>query len=75
MQEGKEHKYRERNCFYCKEYHIKGDKEKCNDYRKQLDIVNEMIEEKFDAYEEKGIPGSEKEIYAVVSKENKREKT
>ena len=33
-----EHECRETNCFYCKESHITKDREKCNEYRKELKI-------------------------------------
>ena len=37
------HECREMNCFHCKESDIMGNKEKYNEYRKELDIMNEMI--------------------------------
>ena len=55
LHEEEEHKCRETNCFYCKANNITGDGEKCNEYRKELKIMNKMMEEKWDPYEAKGI--------------------
>ena len=50
-------------------------KEKCNEYIKELDIVNKMIEEKYDVYEVKCILGYRiRKTYAAGAKDNKREK-
>ena len=40
---------------------ITEDKEKCKEYRKNLDILNKMMKEKYDAYKAKGILGYRKE--------------
>ena len=49
LQEGVVHECRKTNCFYWMESHIMGDKGKCNKYQKVLDIINKMMEEKYDA--------------------------
>ena len=58
------------------ESHIMGDKGKCNKYQKVLDIINKMMEEKYDAQEAKCILGYRKgNTYAAAAKNNKREET
>ena len=42
-----------------------GDKEKFNESRKKLDIVNKMIEEKYDTYKAKDFLGYRRETYAA----------
>ena len=48
-----------------------GDKEKFNEYRKKLDIMNKMIEEKYDTYKAKDFLGYRRETYAAWTKEKK----
>ena len=46
-----------------------GDGEECNEYRKELDILNKMMEEKCDSYKAKGILGYRKgKSYATAAR-------
>ena len=49
LQKGEKHQCREMNCFYC----IIKDTEKCNNYNKELNIMNKIMEKKCDMYEAK----------------------
>ena len=76
MQEREEHECREINCFHCKESHITRDKEKCNKYRKEWDIMNKLMGEKCDVYKAKGILGYWREkIYSSAAKDSKWKKS
>ena len=60
--------------IYCKENHITGHKQKCNEYRQKLEIMNKIIEEKYDAYEAKCILGYKNEKLNQQLQRTKREK-
>ena len=69
VHEEEEQECKEINCFYCKENHIMGDWEKCNEYRKKTG--NHEI-----AYEANSILGyRSKKTYAVAAKDIKRVET
>ena len=50
LQDGEEYKCREINCLYSKENHITWDKVKCNEYRKELEIMKKMMPTKQKEY-------------------------
>ena len=76
LQEEHQHECRETNCFYYKKNYIKESKEKCNEYRKELNIMKIMIEKKCDTYEAKGIQGYRiGKTYAETAKDNLSEET
>ena len=48
-------------CFHCNKKHKTGDKQKCEEYKKEMEFLNKMTEQKCDIHEAKKILGINRE--------------
>ena len=69
----KSHTCRGDYCLYCEQGHRTGDKQKCDEYRKEATIKNKMTEQKCDIFEARKILGiSRGKSYAAIMREKKQ---
>ena len=73
-EEENNHTCRGECCLYCNKEHKTGDKQKCEEYKKETEIQNKMAEQKCDIFEAKNLENQMREIIRSNSKGKERRK-